>query len=255
MNSFERVMNISARDLAVEWDALAAERHNQIIKGLDITFHHVMVPMVKSLVGPDFRGVLVDVGSGTGELTQKLAYNFKEIICIEPSIKSMAISKRVLKKYKNVKFHNRDFEHAALKFEDGEDVTFIAAMVMSATSDIEGFAYKMSKMAPVGARFIATIPHPCFWPRYWGYDKEDWYSYKRELFVQAPFKTSLVESSLKTTHVHRPLEKYLNLFSSLGFFLEVMHEPVPDPIVQSFYPKEWEFPRFIGFRWVKAFNV
>lgn len=254
-SNFFKVESVSSQELADEWDCLASERHNQIYEGRDLTFTHVMAPLVESLVGSDLDAILIDIGSGTGELTGRLAAHFKKVVCVEPSIKSLIIAKSILSIFSNINFINSDFEdcEGLLSQYAGVDqkCVFLAAMMLSADPQLDRFAQTLSRLARQGDEFIATIPHPCFWPRYWGYEKESWFSYKKELMIRAPFKISLSDSEFKTTHVHRPVDKYISTFSKFGFRLLEMSEPVPSKKIQSLYPKKWEFPRFLAFKWVK----
>lgn len=253
ISKFSHVESISSQELATEWDNLASERHNQIYKGLDITFTHVMAPLVESLVGENLEAALIDIGSGTGELTGRLAMRFKKVVCIEPSIQSLKIARSILSIFSNIHFINSDFEDCEDQlFRDiDEKHIFLASMMLSADPQIDKFAQTLSRISREGDEFIATIPHPCFWPRYWGYEKESWFSYQKELMIKAPFKISLSNSEFKTTHIHRPIEKYISIFSKCGFQLTSMSEPVPDQKTQAFYPKKWAFPRFLAFKWVK----
>ncbi|GFM87972.1 hypothetical protein PSCICO_33710 [Pseudomonas cichorii] len=253
-SKFSHVESISSQELAMEWDCLASERHKQIYAGLDITFTHVMAPLIESLVGQDPYATLIDIGSGTGELTGRLAAQFKKIICIEPSIESLSIARSILSMFSNIYFINSDFEDCEeqlLHKTEGKSI-FLAAMMLSAAPQLDKFAKTLSQVAHKGDEFVATIPHPCFWPRYWGYEKETWFSYKKELMIKAPFKISLSDSEFKTTHIHRPIEKYISTFSKFGFHLLSMSEPIPDRKIQSLYPKKWEFPRFLALKWVKG---
>lgn len=252
-DNFSHIKNISSQELANEWDSLAYERHRQISAGLDITFTHVMVPLVRSLVGQDTDATLIDIGSGTGELTLCLTSCFKNIICIEPSIRSLEVAQSNLSEFSNIFFVHSDFEDCPENIFNNanEKKVFLAAMMLSANPQLDKFAHKLSKVAMAGDEFVATIPHPCYWPRYWGYEKESWFSYKKEIFIQAPFKISLSGSEFKTTHIHRPLEKYISTFASFGFELLKLCEPIPDEEIQLLYPHEWDFPRFLAFKWVK----
>ena len=178
-SKFSHVENISSQELASEWDCLASERHKQIYAGLDITFTHVMAPLVESLVGKNLDATLIDIGSGTGELTGRLAAQFKKVVCIEPSIESLNIAKTILSIFNNIHFINSDFEDCGeqlLHETEGRNI-FLAAMMLSADPQLDRFAKTLSQLARKGDEFIATIPHPCFWPRYWGYEKELWFSY------------------------------------------------------------------------------
>lgn len=253
-SKFSNIESISPRELAREWDALAAERHQQISNGLDITFTHVMAPLVELLIGENPTETLIDIGSGTGELTGRLAMRFKNVICIEPSIQSIHIASSILRIFPHVQYINSDFEDCEelLSGIIGQRNTFLASMMLSADSQIDKFAQTLSRVANIGDKFIATIPHPCFWPRYWGYEKEPWFSYQKELMIKAPFKISLSDSEFKTTHIHRPIEKYISTFSKNGFQLLEISEPFPSQKVQELYPKKWEYPRFLAFKWVKS---
>ncbi|NWA76612.1 methyltransferase domain-containing protein [Pseudomonas yamanorum] len=250
---FSYVDSISSQELANEWDCLASERHQQIFNGLDITFTHVMAPLVESLVGQDDEATLVDIGSGTGELTGRLAARFKKVVCVEPSLQSINIAKSILSFFSNIEFINSDFEDCETHLKSRtEKNVFLAAMMLSADPQLDKFAQTLSRVAQKGDEFVATIPHPCFWPRYWGYEKESWFSYSKELMIKAPFKISLSDSEFKTTHIHRPIERYIVTFAKYGFQLASMSEPIPNNKVQSLYPKKWEFPRFLAFKWIKS---
>jgi trans-aconitate methyltransferase len=250
---FLHVDSISSRELAKEWDCLASERHQQILNGLDITFTHVMAPLVESLVGQDNDATLVDIGSGTGELTGRLAARFKRVVCVEPSSQSIGIAKSILSFFPHVEFINSDFEDCETRLNSrAEKNIFLAALMLSADPQLDRIAQTLSRVAKKGDVFVATIPHPCFWPRYWGYEKESWFSYGKELLIKAPFKISLSDSVFKTTHIHRPVEKYILTFAKYGFQLNCMSEPMPSNRIQSLYPNKWEYPRFLALRWIKA---
>ncbi|WP_337239219.1 class I SAM-dependent methyltransferase [Proteus faecis] len=252
-SKFSHIKSISSQELASEWDGLASERHRQICSGLDITFTHVMVPLVESLISQDIDTTLIDIGSGTGELTKLLAMRFERVICIEPSTRSIEVAKSALSTFSNIRFINSYFEDCEeqLFYDSNGKNIFLAAMMLSATPKIDRFAQVLSKVTHRGDEFIATIPHPCFWPRYWGYEKESWFSYKEELMIKAPFKISLSDSEFKTTHIHRPIEKYISTFSKYGFNLLKMSEPMPSQEIESLYPKKWDYPRFLAFKWLK----
>jgi len=253
-SNFIKMNSISHKDIENEWDVLSLERHNQINSGKDITFKYFMVPLVKRLVANEFDSTLIDIGSGTGEMTLELAGLFKNIISIEPSFKSINIAKKNSPSDKNIIFINKRFEDCLddILGVPSERKTFLAAMMLSADPSLDYFSETISKVSSVGDIFVATIPHPCFWPRYWGYENESWFSYKDEIIIKAPFKISLSKTSMETTHIHRPIEKYISILSSHGFNLVEMSEPYPSKDVQLLYPKPWDFPRFLAFKWVKV---
>jgi SAM-dependent methyltransferase len=239
-------------ELAREWDQLAAERHRQISSGDDISFEHVLVPTALDLLKPANTAFVVDIGSGTGDFTARLAQFAREIVGIEPSHLSVALARKVCRNFSNVSFFKGRLEDASETLSVKKQFTAaVASMTLMTTLDLQGFAHSLAKLLLPGAKFVATITHPCFWPRYWGYEERTWFDYRKEIIIEAPFKISRLQTNILTTHVHRPLDQYVNVFGNAGFKLEALAEPMPGPVVAKLYPSPWRFPRFMGLRWVK----
>jgi SAM-dependent methyltransferase len=239
-------------DLVREWDQLAEERHRQIASGDDLSFHHVVVPTTWRLLEGTDRTLVLDVGSGTGEFTLQLARSSGAVIAVEPSKASIAIARSVCLGVVNVRFMESPIEEAGWFFSDEAATTAVAVMTLMTAPDLRGFAKALAGLLRNDARFIAMLTHPCFWPRYWGYDQEPWFRYEHETFIEAPFVISRRQTDLRTTHVHRPLAHYLTVFAEEGFALEALAEPMPAQDVQNLYPRPWKFPRFLGLRWKKV---
>jgi hypothetical protein len=103
-----------------------------------------------------------------------------------------------------------------------------------------------------GGAFVFAIIHPCFWPSYWGYDKEPWFSYWEEIWISAPFRTTLMTETRMTTHVHRPLQTYVGGLAEAGFRIESLNEPRPPASILPQYLQTWQSPRFlIGLCWAE----
>jgi hypothetical protein len=96
-----------------------------------------------------------------------------------------------------------------------------------------------------GGHLEFAITHPCFWPQYWNYSKE-WFRYREENVIEAPFRISLDSNDyFTTTHIHRPLERYVEELTKTGFGICRMFEPIPRPEIEALYPHPWEYPRFL----------
>src|SRR5262245_8684655 len=78
-------------DLALEWDQLAEERHRQITSGEDLSFEHVVVPTTLRLLDGADAALVLDIGSGTGDFTARLAKVAKQVIGLEPAPTSIAV--------------------------------------------------------------------------------------------------------------------------------------------------------------------
>ena len=238
-------------ELAREWDELSEERHRQIASGEDLSFEHVVIPMTWRLFEGADRTVVLDIGSGTGEFTARLAQVAKRVIALEPSRASMVLARKVCQAAQNVRFVEAPLEETASSLNVGPVTAAVAVMTLMTAPDLRGFAKALASLLPAGALFVATLTHPWFWPKYWGYDNEPWFQYELETFIEAPFVISRRRTETRTTHIHRPLEQYVSVFAEEGFRLDGLAEPTPPSKVQALYPAPWRFPRFLGLRWQK----
>jgi len=241
----------SHAELVQEWDQLAGERHRQIASGEDVSFEHVIVPTTLRLLESADRAVVLEIGSGTGEFTARLAGVAGRVIAMEPSHASVVLARRVCQPLQSVRFIEAPLEEAASGLDEPATAA-VAAMSLMTTPDLRAFAGALATCLQTRARFVATLTHPWFWPKYWGYEDEPWFHYGVETFIEAPFKISRQRTSFRTTHVHRPLEHYINVFAEEGFQLDALSEPMPRPHLQALYPSPWRFPRFLGLRWEKV---
>ncbi len=241
----------SLGELTREWDELAEERHRQIASGEDLSFEHIVVPTTWSLFEGADRTVVLDIGSGTGDFTARLALVAGKVIAVEPSRASMALARKICQPAHNVRFVEASLEEAASSLDEGPATAAVAVMTLMTAPDLRGFAKALAALLQARARFVATVTHPWFWSKYWGYEDEPWFRYEVETFIEAPFVISRRRTEIRTTHIHRPLEQYVTVFAEEGFRLDALAEPMPPPKVQALYPAPWRFPRFLGLRWEK----
>ena len=238
-------------ELVDDWNRLAVERNRQIVSGEDISFHHVVLPTALSLLDGCNTTTIVEIGSGTGQFTERLAKLGGHILAVDPSEASLRLAKENCSASNNVTFFECPIECAIDQLVDFNVTAAIAVMTLMTTPDLPAVARSLSAILPPDARFVAILTHPWFWPQYWGYHDKNWFNYEKEIFVEAPFTISRCVTEVLTTHIHRPLGQYLSTFSENGFHLENLVEPMPDFKVQKRYPEPWRFPRFIGLKWVR----
>ncbi len=236
-------------DIAKEWDEIADIRDQQIESGQDVSFHHVLKPVVLDLLrGCDLDYVL-DVGCGTGHLTKVLASAAGSVVGIDISNVSVRHARVHCQGLENATFSTCSVQELAEQSPERRFSAIVANMVFMCAADLEQVMHAvMQQLRPRGA-LVFTVTHPCFWPRYWGYDDEDWFDYSREIFIQAPFRISN-DSQCEhwTTHIHRPLERYFGILIRSGLTVERLCEPIPSPLVQRHYPEPWRYPRFLAVR-------
>jgi len=234
--------------LSAQWDSIAPARNCQLRSGRDISFEHVLKPTVLKLVESSPSGKLLDAGCGSGVLTEILADQFGYVVGVDMSQVNINLANGSDTKRKNTDYICSKIED--VKFGQGQIFTTIVAnMVFQDTADLSSCFRALAQKSCVGTTLIATITHPWFWPTYWGYEKEHWFEYTKELAIEAPFRVSSDSAVVGiTTHFHRPLSTYLNTLKNHGFHLDQMIEPVPPDGVQKMYPSAWSYPRFLAFR-------
>ena len=245
----------SHAELIHGWDRLARERQRQIASGEDLSFCHVIVPMALTLLEGCDKRVVLDVGSGTGEFTARLAKLAGRVIAVEPSGVSNSYARENCRAHGNVQILESYVEDSVEELSDLAITSAVAVMSLMTAPSVDDVARTLSTILPPKARVVAILTHPCFWPRYWGYDQAAWFDYEKETFIEAPFVTSKCKTNVLTTHIHRPLETYCSIFAANGFVLETVSEPIPDEKIQKLYPAAWRFPRFIGLKWMRRGRV
>jgi SAM-dependent methyltransferase len=225
-----------------EWDALASERRSQIDEGLDLSLDGVVVPGLLRLASP-VEGRVLDVGCGVGATTQALVSGASQVLGIDPSSESINIA-RLNNRDDRIRYLTASVEELAEECPRPFDL-IIASMTLMDVPNLESAIEAVSGLMHDGARGVFSITHPWFWPEYWEYSDLDWFNYGSEIFIEAEFSISRAHSKHVTTHIHRPLEVYVETFGRHGLEIRTIREPMPDPETMRRYPSPWRFPRFL----------
>ena len=234
-------------DIEDEWDRIAPVRHQHIESGKDLTFTHVLMPLIRELLLDCSRDRVLDIGCGTGELTKEIASVSGEVIGVDLSSVSIGIAQATCYGLSNTLFDASAIEEFAERWNGPPFTAAVANMSLMDCINLEScLAASANLVAPRG-RLISTITHPWFWPHYWGYADAEWFNYYQEVVLDASFAISEDSTDCVTTHVHRPLSTYLRSFSKAGFVVDRILEPHPDESIQSLYPARWKYPRILAF--------
>mgnify|MGYP000036762638 CR=1 FL=1 len=222
--------------IAAEWDEIAPLRAQQILNGADHSAKNVLAPTLIRMTGAAER--LLDIGCGTGWLSGLLSEHCGCIIGIDSSGTSIRLASQTIHK------PNVQFIHASIEIFSATNPSLfsaaIANMTLSALKSLPLAVAAIRGCLATNATFSFTIPHPCFWPAYWGYATAPWFKYEVETAIEAPFRIATQKCNFVTTHVHRPLSQYVKILRDANFELEEFEELVG----QGF-----SFPRFIAMRW------
>lgn len=233
----------STPELAAEWDRLAEERATLLSEGSDLSALAVVQPCVLRVASGVGTEVVLDVGCGTGQLTGRLAERFPMVVGIDPSAGSVDLASANVRSLR-VSFEVTDVERHA-DMTRGRYGLIVANMVLMDVANLGGVLGAVRRLCEAGATVVASITHPCFWPEYWGYASEPWFDYNQEQFIEARFATADYVSSSTSTHVHRPLGRYVSEFGLAQLTVTELVEPTPPPSVQRAHPDRWRRPRFL----------
>ncbi|MFF3226419.1 class I SAM-dependent methyltransferase [Nocardia suismassiliense] len=236
-------------EIAVEWDRIAFQRVADIESGHDSSYVSVLMPSIIGMLPDDASSASVlDVGCGTGVLGRTVAPSVRSVVGVDPSVRSIEIARTRSQEQGiiNIEWLTTDVETLAMKPQLGSghfDIA-IANMILMNTGDLAATLLATASLCRRGAKLIWTITHPCFWPLYWKYNDAPWFNYDKEIWVEAEFRTATTRAQMNTTHIHRPLERYLQSFINSGFMLTELKELMPRNI--SGLQPELPFPRFLA---------
>lgn len=246
-----RKIKYDPRKIREQWDLLAQHRLEQFEEKKDNSFEYFLKPMVlKYLENINFKNA-VDLGCGVGNLTYEISqYKQGKLHGIDFSSKNIEIAKSKYDRH-NLSFDCIDVDSYLSQSKDNLRLDcVIANMFFQDFYPIEGLLKKIAFHLIENGHLIFTITHPCFWPKYWKYEYKEWFSYKKEIAIEAPFLISSdggynYKDVFYTTHFHRPLEFYINNLLANHFKIVEFNEIKPD------YP-EVNYPRFLSMKCIKT---
>lgn len=233
-----RINPITLKDISKEWDVVGPARQAIIESGKDISLSKVTGPCILDNLCGIKHNHIIDVGCGTGYLSSKLATIADECWGIDSSKESIRVA---TKKYKKGNLH---FACSSIK-EFRSDILFDACVANMVFMDdpewMESLKNIIELLSPNG-KLLMTITHPCFWPRYWGYQDEYWFNYMEEIFIQGTFSVALERNIGTTTHIHRPLSRYISVLLNQGLAIDKLLELQYSDVSNE---AETNYPRFI----------
>jgi ubiquinone/menaquinone biosynthesis C-methylase UbiE len=218
-----------------EWNDIAKERLLDRIAGNDISYNTVLLPIILENIKSKIKNVasILDFGCGTGELTYEISKLNIQTIGLDISKYSIQLANE---HFKNNSLSFIDKSMNKVEFDKPFDIVVANMSLMDTEKISETFTEICSNMR-IGGRMLITITHPCFWPIYWDYFNDDGFNYLEEQKITKTYKTTKTTfSGFKTTHFHRPVNFYLNLFSKNHMKLIKMQE-LKNPIDKMWYPR------------------
>lgn len=220
-----------------QWNDIAEIRFNQQRSGSDLSYIKYLKPTILEFLKGKKYTNLLDLGCGSGNLTKELSKHSKYVIGLDFSHKNIALAKSY-NQATNVQYVCDD---AGEYLENIKMFDLIVAnMFLQDYQDLPGIIEKVYNNLTYDGRFIFTITHPLYWSKYWGYENEPWFDYKKEIIIEAPFKiSSEKEINKNTIHFHRPFEMYIDNLQRVGFNIEMNKDIITKSLSSFNYPKFW----------------
>jgi len=231
------------------WDINASFRHTQILEGKDITFSKLSLPeilgLVQSLDGYGSFSVL-DVGCGTGILTQIIARYVRRVVGIDPSNKSVLIAREYTKGDENVTIECASIEEYARDHPSQFDLV-VAHMTLQTVNSLQLVLRSTAHVLKRTGTFVFSIPHPCFFAEHTDFDCKSDYQYHIPALCEIPFTISRDPIPLpsRVPYHHRPLEVYSSALLRAGLCIVEIREPFPSSELMKEYPVPWKYPHVL----------
>lgn len=204
-------------DISKEWDIIASNRTKCRIAEKDKSFTYILLPKIEERVkalAEKQQNLVVDIGCGCGELSNKISKWCKQVIGIDISRESISIARKCANE--NVEFIHATVEAYAEEHSEIADIC-VLNMLLSNVYDCKKMCSDVKRLLKKKGRVLVTVPHPCYWPDYWKYNKEEWYDYKSQVCMEADFIISGNGNMGTATHIHRPIEMYMNTLIECGY--------------------------------------
>ncbi|AXG74413.1 class I SAM-dependent methyltransferase [Flavobacterium arcticum] len=225
-------------DINNEWNNIAKTRLLDRIEGNDLSYNEIFLPIIINKINSyDNVADILDFGCGTGELTFEISKQNFNVTGIDISENSIDIAKAFFKR-SNLLFLNKSL--SSLSYRSSFDLV-VANMSLMDTKEISSNIIQIFDALKPKGKLLVIITHPCFWPIYWDYFSDDNFKYLEESAITQDYKTrNKVFKGFKTTHFHRPISFYVNLFVSANFNILNMQE------LGGLTDTVW-YPRFLYF--------
>jgi uracil phosphoribosyltransferase/SAM-dependent methyltransferase len=185
---------------------------------------------------------ILDIGCGSGGLTEKLARFATDVVGYDPSLEAIALAKH-RSQARNIHYTSTLSREMAGAFD------FIACcMVLNSTANFEGVIQVAASCSARRSLQAWTILHPAF-----QFNESQWRARKVVSSSNLAMSFSLVPSyfeehafdkqvgQVTLTEHHRPLSKYLRSIRRHGFLISDLVEPqantLDQDIVERFIPR------------------
>ena len=158
-----------------------------------------------------------DMGCGTGRWAKFVAPRVKKLHCIDPST-AIQVAKKKLKKYKNIKYHQKSLEYSGLK-RNSQDFGYLLGVlhyVPDASEAMKSCVKLLKPGAPILFYIYYSLENRPLWFRCLWYIS----NFFRIIISRLPTFLNFLICDLIALFIYYPLAKISLFFEYIGFKFE-----------------------------------
>lgn len=177
---------------------------------------------------PDNATYVLDLGSGDGVFTTKLAEKYEHVVGSDVSPNMVEIANN---KFPNIEFKVIDLEDEFPQFDQPFDLIVIK-LVLIFVDDLDNVALQCAKNLVHGGVVVFSVHHPFHFLNSYLLDK---YSVKEKpsyrvmedgYFSELPITKTIGDNAdLEFNFRHRMISTYINTFANHGLLVDMVDEP------------------------------
>jgi 2-polyprenyl-3-methyl-5-hydroxy-6-metoxy-1,4-benzoquinol methylase len=156
------VQQCTTKQIARQWDIVAKSRDDQIRSGLDISYDQVLSPVILQLAQGKSSQRVLDVGCGSGVLSEGIVNHTQAVVGVDPSQQSIVLVKASNLRPINTEYVSESIEDFSKRYQEELFDIAIANMVLQDASDLAAVLNSVGGVLQRGGIFVCTITHPCF---------------------------------------------------------------------------------------------
>lgn len=239
-----KIVRPTPNDVLGLWERIAEARGDQIRTGQDKTYTKFIIPKFIELLlkYKNTPSNILDYGCGSASVSEYFKNNNIDYTGLDIANEFILYANQNYGE--NGNFLNIPLNVNLDRFLKEKFDAVISIMVLMDVFDVDEYVEQAASVMSDDGVFVFVTTHPCFWPKYWGYENLNWFSYKKEIAIETQFKTSTAGTlDASTIHFHRPLERLYEAFDRSGLKVIELKEPTDETTDDVHVPLE--LPRFL----------
>ncbi|MEL7157005.1 MAG: class I SAM-dependent methyltransferase [Actinomycetota bacterium] len=209
------------------WNAHADWWQQEFTGGVDPEYTEQIIPVIVEGLGGG--GLVVDVGTGEGQVARALAATGCRVVGVDPIAGQVELAAR--------RGGGPSYGRATadrLPLASGVADAAVACLVFEHIDAVDDAIAEIARVLRPGGRFLFLLNHPLLQTPGSGWIDDQIIEPPEQYWRIGPYLTEAetveeVQKDVFIRFVHRPLSRYLNALIAAGLSLTAMQEPAPPP--------------------------